>query len=175
MTKEKSYDRVKSVLLIYGALLALAMLWLVTIFAAPALAAEGQPAAAALLYRSLSAICHQIPGRSFQYHGHPLAVCSRCTGMYAGFLLGLLVLPLFRALKDPRFPPREFLLLSAVPVSVDFLLGLAGLWQNTFFSRTLTGALFGFATAFYFFPGFVATFSEYRSQNRVRKNAVWNQ
>lgn len=165
----------KFVLLIYGAILALATLWLGVIFAAPALAAEGQPAAAAFLYRSLSGICHQIPGRSFHFHGHPLAVCSRCTGLYAGFLLGLLALPLFRSLKETQFPRREFLLFAAVPVSVDFALGFLGLWQNTFFSRTLTGALFGFATAFYLLPGFVATFIEYRSRDRVRKKAVWNQ
>ena len=44
-----------------------------------------------------------------------------------------------------RWPPRRPLL--------DFALGLAGVWENTHLSRSLTGALLGLAASFYVVPG----------------------
>lgn len=36
--------------------------------------------------------CHQKSDRSFFYHGWQFPVCARCTGLYLGYLLGLLLL-----------------------------------------------------------------------------------
>jgi len=44
------------------------------------------------LYVFFSAICHQLPARSWHIHGELLAVCIRCTAIYYGFLAGLLIL-----------------------------------------------------------------------------------
>src|SRR6056297_1218175 len=41
-------------------------------------------------------LCHQLPGRSFEVGGVPLAVCHRCVGIYAGLLGGVLSLPVIR-------------------------------------------------------------------------------
>jgi len=35
------------------------------------------------------AICHRIPGRSFEAFGRPLPLCARCTGIYLGVMTGL--------------------------------------------------------------------------------------
>src|SRR5687768_17707700 len=37
------------------------------------------------IYGGFAVVCHQLPERSYFIFGHKLAVCSRCTGLYAGF------------------------------------------------------------------------------------------
>ena len=54
-------------------------------------------------------------------------------------------------------PARRWLLLAALPTSVDFLLGVTGLWANTHTSRALTGALVGAVAALYVVPGLNAS------------------
>lgn len=44
------------------------------------------------IYLLFSAVCHQLPARSWHVHGEPLAACIRCTSIYFGFLAGLLTL-----------------------------------------------------------------------------------
>ena len=36
-------------------------------------------------------VCHQLPHRSFHISGVPMPVCARCTGLYVGSLVGLLL------------------------------------------------------------------------------------
>jgi uncharacterized membrane protein len=137
----------------YAALVALALLWLALIVAAPYFAHARRPLAAFALYRGFAAVCHQLPERSFFAFGFPLAVCARCAGIYAGFLAGLCAYPLARRLGDTSFPPRRWLIVAALPACVDFAGGLAGLFVNTHASRSLTGAAVGLAAAFYVVPG----------------------
>jgi uncharacterized membrane protein len=138
---------------VYAALLALALLWLALIVAAPYFAHERRPLTALVIYRSFAAVCHQMAGRSFHAFGFPLAVCARCAGIYAGFFAGLCVYPLARGLGDTSFPPRRWLIVAALPALVDFAGGLSGLFVNTHASRSLTGAAVGAAAAFYVLPG----------------------
>ena len=57
---------------------------------APWLAAE--PPMAALLLRSFfSRLCHQDSTRSFQLEGAPVAVCTRCLGIYLGVAFGTIL------------------------------------------------------------------------------------
>src|SRR6185295_19740317 len=63
----------------------LVTLWFCSlILAAPLAQASGHDRAADALYRSFGILCHQLPERSFFIDGYKLAVCSRCTGIYAG-------------------------------------------------------------------------------------------
>src|SRR5262249_35938618 len=156
-------------LIVYAGLLAITTLWLALIFAAPWLLAQGQFIPAAIIYRGFSSMCHQISDRSFGFYGHQLGVCSRCTGIYAGFALGLIFYPVLRSLKETTFPARSFLVFAIIPMAIDFALGYLGLWANTFFSRTLTGLIFGSIVAFYILPGFVSAFSGSQSNNQTHK------
>lgn len=122
---------------------------------APLARAGGWPLVAELFYRSFHLACHQMPERALQLAGHPLAVCARCTGLYAGALAGLLVYPLARSLRRTDAPWRGWLLLAGVPTSVDFLLGVTGLWENTPASRFSTALVLGAVAAFYISPGAV--------------------
>src|SRR6185503_9822080 len=72
---------------------------------APVAAASGHSEIAEGIYRDFGIFCHQRPDRSYFIEGHKLAVCSRCTGLYAGFALTLLLYPLIRSLRNNVTPP----------------------------------------------------------------------
>ena len=105
------------------------------------------------IYRGFAGVCHQLPARSYFIAGHKLAVCSRCTGLYAGFALTLLLYPLLRPIQTIDWPPPVWLVLSAVPMAIDFGLTFLGIWENTHTSRLLTGLLLGSVSVFYVMPG----------------------
>lgn len=142
--------------IIYCGLIALTAAWLLGLAAAPWLMAGGHPLPAVILYRGFSVICHQLPDRSFQYHSLPFGVCARCTGIYAGFLVGLLVYPLWRSLLETEPPPVKLLVAAALPMFVDFGGDLVGLFVNNHLSRTLTGAIAGTVVAWFLLPALVA-------------------
>ncbi len=153
--------------IVYAALLALSISWMALILAAPWLMAERRFLASAFIYRVFSAVCHQAPERSFYFHGYPMGVCSRCAGVYGGFIAGLLLYPFLRELREGGFPPRWILISAAVPALIDFAGGILGLFANTFLSRTLTGAMFGAVAAFYVTPGLVSALSDWRAIKQI--------
>jgi uncharacterized membrane protein len=125
------------------------------IVVAPVAAVSGHSDFARGIYGAFATLCHQLPERSYFIDGHQFAVCSRCTGIYAGFALTLLLYPLIRSLKNPIMPRPSWLLLAALPLAIDFAVNFAGFWQNTHTSRLLTGALLGSAVVFYVMPGII--------------------
>jgi uncharacterized membrane protein len=125
------------------------------IVVAPVAAASGHGDVARGIYGAFATLCHQLPERSYFIDGHQLAVCSRCTGIYAGFAFTLLLYPLIRSLKDVAMPRPSWLLLAALPLAIDFGVNFSGFWQNTHTSRLLTGAFLGSAVVFYVMPGII--------------------
>ena len=125
------------------------------IVVAPLAAASGHSDVARGIYGAFATLCHQLPERSYFVDGHQLAVCSRCTGIYAGFALTLLLYPLIRSLKNPVMPRPSWLLLAALPLAIDVGVNFSGFWQNTHTSRLLTGAILGSAVVFYVMPGII--------------------
>src|SRR6185503_13283173 len=85
---------------------------------APLAAAGGHVEVAQVIYRAFAALCHQRPDRSYFIDGHKLAVCSRCTGIYAGFVFTLLLYPLIRSLRTTTTPLPRWLLLATVPLGI---------------------------------------------------------
>jgi uncharacterized membrane protein len=148
-------------MIVYAALMTLSILWIALILAAPWLMVKRHFLASAAVYQGLSVVCHQAPERSFYFHGHPMGVCSRCVSIYAGFIIGLSLYPFARDLREDRFPPRWILIAAAVPMVIDFTIGILGLFANTFLSRALTGLLFGAVAAFYITPGFISTLNDW--------------
>jgi uncharacterized membrane protein len=123
------------------------------IAAAPLAVASGHSEIATGIYRAFGTICHQRADRSFFIDGHKLAVCSRCTGIYGGFMFTLLVYPLVRSLRNTSTPARKWLVLAALPLAIDFSLTFFGIWENTHTSRLLTGLFLGSVSVFYVMPG----------------------
>jgi uncharacterized membrane protein len=125
------------------------------ILGAPIALSSGHPFLAQTIYHSFSFLCHQIPERSFFIGEHQFAVCARCTGLYTGFMVGVLSYPLVRSLRHAEAPDRKWLFIAAAPLAIDFALGLFGIWKNTHFSRFATGALLGAVAVLYVMPGLV--------------------
>jgi uncharacterized membrane protein len=143
---------------VYLFLLLVSLVWLLAIVAAPYLLANEHLTSSLILYQFFSTICHQLPDRTFHVLGHPLGVCSRCTGIYGGFLVGLLLYPLLRDVRNGRFPARWWLIAATIPIILDFAAGFTNISANTFSSRTATGLVFGSVAAFFILPGFIAVF-----------------
>jgi uncharacterized membrane protein len=123
------------------------------IIGAPLTLSAGHPFWALTIYRTFSYVCHQMPERSFFIAGHQFAVCSRCTGLYAGFAAATVVYPLFRSLRQTEAPARKWLFIAAAPLAIDFAIGYLDIWNNTHSSRFATGALLGAVAVFYVMPG----------------------
>src|SRR5262245_26105987 len=143
---------------VYLALLIISSTWLGLIFAAPWLFSERHPMAAIIIYQGFSAVCHQQIERSYLFNGLPLGVCARCTGIYFGFLAGLLLFPVVNGLKSVIIPKRRWLVIASIPLLIDFGVGVIGLIPNNFISRTATGLLFGAVLAFYLLPGLISAY-----------------
>lgn len=95
-------------------------------------------------------VCHQMPSRSPHIGGVPIAICDRCSGIYLGLVLGVAVTGWGRSLWTALGQHSRYLLLgSLVPLGVDWIAPVLGLWQNGPISRGLTGLLFGVVTASY--------------------------
>jgi len=123
------------------------------IVGAPLALAAGHGRLAATIYQTFSHLCHQLPERSFFIEGHPLAVCARCTGIYAGFAVAAVLYPLARSLMQIEAPARKWLFIAAAPLAIDFTIEFSGVWHNTHSSRLSTGAVLGAVTVFYIMPG----------------------
>jgi uncharacterized membrane protein len=123
------------------------------IIGAPLALDAGHPFWGLTIYQAFSYVCHQIPERSFFVAGHKFAVCSRCTGLYAGFAVATLVYPVVKSLRQTEAPARKWLFIAAAPLAIDFSIGYLGIWDNTHFSRFTTGALLGAVSVFYVMPG----------------------
>src|SRR5688572_13565054 len=106
---------------------AFVVLWTALIVAAPLISAAGMSGSSPI-YTFFSYICHQMPERSLHLAGHSMAVCSRCFGVYAGLMAGMLVYPLWRPISEIEPIPRFWLFLSLVPISIDWSLTIFGIW-----------------------------------------------
>ncbi|MEL7835265.1 DUF2085 domain-containing protein [Fodinibius sp. Rm-B-1B1-1] len=102
-------------------------------------------------HQAFNSLCHQMVDRSFWINGQPMAVCSRCIGIYGGFAMGWMVLPVLSYYQVKGIASIQkivvlVLLLNIVDASGDFL----DLWKNTLTSRLILGSLLGGSTAMIF-------------------------
>ena len=117
-------------------LLAACVCWLGFVFAPPFVSDPD------LLRWLLHPGCHQIPGRSFHLLGEPIAVCHRCTGLYVGFTLGVLLWPWIPGLATKLTTNPRWVGLFFVPLLVDWAVTV-----NTPASRFATGVVASFPVA----------------------------
>lgn len=94
-------------------------------------------------------LCHQLPERSLFAGGLQLPVCARDTGIYAGFVLSLIVISLTGRGRRPSELSRPWLLfVGAVffgAMVVDGVTSYAGWRETTNDFRLITGLLAGYA------------------------------
>lgn len=145
----------------------------------PVLMAAGHTSVARLIYALFVPLCHQLPERSFflfgpqatytldelerligsnvplRYIGSPalgykMAVCQRDIVVYVTALLAGLAFALFRRRLRP-LSVRAFVLFC-IPMAIDGLGQLLALWDSTWWSRVVSGALFGVACVWLAYP-----------------------
>ena len=122
---------------------------------APLAAASHHDQFALTLYHAFGLLCHQLPERSFFILGNKFAVCSRCTGVYLGFVVTLALYPLLKSLRRTDLPARKWLIAASLPLLLDFSVTFFGVWENTHTTRFLTGMLLGSVMVFYVMPGII--------------------
>ena len=114
-----------------------------------------------VLMTAFSHVCHQLPARSMHIEGVSVAVCHRCLGAYAGFVLGGV---LFAGLKGwwpvPVRKTAYLLAAAVVPGVLDWSGDVAGLWTNTPTSRMITGAIFGIVAGYILMLSVVESFGD---------------
>lgn len=140
---------------VWWIILLVALMWLLSIIAAPLARSGGEEAIASPIFTLFGFICHQIPDRSPHLAGEPFAVCSRCFGIYFGLLFGVAIYPAWRAVYSIEPPRRIWLFAALIPVAVDASLTIFGIWENTHISRFVTGLILGFACATFIMPAIV--------------------
>ena len=90
--------------------------------------------------------CHQMPERSFFYKGYQFPVCARCTGLMAGYLLGIFVYFLkiinwkLKGKKEKGIWEKETML-KFFQVNRDIFLRTFAWWRLlcSYFSRSFAG------------------------------------
>lgn len=93
------------------------------------------------------ALCHGIPQRCLELWHVPMPICARCTAIYGGLMVGILlflVLPRIQA-----HLARKILLIAAVPMFIDGITQVAALRESTNLLRIETGLVAGMAFAFW--------------------------
>jgi len=158
----------KSHIRIYGLAAVLLSLWCIGIISVPLLKQSGWMQTADVLYSFFSRVCHQDDARSFHIDGEKIGVCIRCSGIYFGFLIGLISLPLSHILRRKNFPAVGFFFFAVIPMAVDVVLNTAGIHSCTPVTRTVTGALFGISMAWFIFPIFIEACVQLFTRNNIR-------
>ena len=121
------------------------------IFLAPILQTRW-PVLSTFIYALYAPLCHQQRSRSFYLAGQQLAVCSRCSGIYAGFFLCALFYPLYwKKLKNWLEQRPLLMVFSALPMVIDFSINILGLWNSPLFIKSLTGFIWSSFLPFYWF------------------------
>jgi len=106
---------------VYLFVLLFAIVWNFLVLSPVILVRLGLNDVADLVYLFFKPICHQIDSRSFYIYGVKLAVCSRCSLIYLGALLGS-VISWFVYEENLLKKSNFFLVLALIPSLVEFLL-----------------------------------------------------
>ena len=142
---------------IYALTLTGILVWLTSLGLAPYFRSRGIRLNS-LIYSAFAPTCHQIPSRSFHICGFPLAVCGRCTGIYVGFLAGMLAVPLLKAIGRTRPPTILPLIVWTFPLAADAAANFFGIWSSGIWLRFGVGFLWGTILPFYLLAGLNSLF-----------------
>lgn len=160
----KPYQRV-----IYGVILAIAIIWCAGILLAPLWAETGgiTGTISDFFYGFYAKSCHQIADRSYFLGVHAFGVCSRCTAIYFAFLAGVIIYPFVRRLSDIDLPSLFYLFIGVGALLIDVGLDLMDIHKNTFITRDISGFIIGVVLPFYIIPGTIRVFYEFFTPQNV--------
>ncbi len=93
------------------------------------------------IYNSGDRLCHQIAERSFFINGNQMPFCARCTAIWLGLAIGLGFMVFYKIQLDEKF--LFAIIICLVPIGIDGVGQLFGLWESTNIVRLITGLLAG--------------------------------
>jgi len=123
-------------------------------------------------------ICHQAAERTIQFGDNLLPLCARCTGIYLGFLIGVVYQFIFWQTRLKELPSLKILLASAlllVFLIMDSSGSFLNLWTSSNLMTLTLGLLGGSSIALLLFPVF--NFSLFKSSKKdtgIRKIAEYS-
>jgi len=124
-------------------------------------------------HEAFSNLCHQNPARSFWINGQPMAVCSRCLGIYAGFGIGWLTLPLYAIANMAEKWNFKKGAMAIVLINIFDIVGnILGFWENTLVSRLALGCMMGMSAALIFSGDFFKTIIKSKGNHYGRVTAT---
>jgi len=142
----------------YLTVLAVLIVWNALIMLTPFLEPSGLKSG---LYSFFGYFCHQSPSRSVTpyevtfgivQNSYTFPVCTRDLTFYLFFLLGAIAFPLTGKADTRDMPDLWLLVFAAVPMAIDGGTQLLGWRESTNTLRFITGAIIGFACAYYLIP-----------------------
>ncbi len=107
--------------------------------------------------RWFSMLCHQDPARSYHIAGVCLPVCTRCTGLYIGFLVAWTLWRLVPRERRDRPVSNLVLFAGIAPLCMDGLLNLSAIINSPDHFRFMTGLVFGAVAARSLWPALLET------------------
>lgn len=99
-----------------------------------------------------SIVCHQQSGKLFHYFGYSTLVCSRCTGIYFGGLISIILI-IFNFKTDIS---TKILVSASIPLLIDVTLTTFGVYNYSNNFALMTGLLLG-SFGFFYIHGSIVT------------------
>jgi uncharacterized membrane protein len=96
-------------------------------------------------YRVFYGICHQLQDRSFHINNIPMAVNTRCFGIFSGLMAAWIMVPYLANLTKNKKWPGYLLSISVMVHIIDFAAGQLSIWNSSNFSRFFLGIFLGIA------------------------------
>lgn len=112
------------------------------------------------------AVCHRIDGRSFHLGDRQMPMCVRCSGMYLGAGVGLLLQALRKGRRGAYAPARVWVVYAALTAAfgvdglnsyLHLIPGAPGAYEPQHWLRLLTGSGMGLVMAGVIYPSFHQT------------------
>ncbi len=121
---------------------------------------------ARFFYNAGDANCHQHASRSFFLNGNQMPFCTRCTAIFLGLVLGVLIM-MFLDIELNIL----WIILGLVPIGLDGGMQLVTNYESTNGIRFVTGLLAGIVTgiALGFIVSELGTIAVYRKKGKLKK------
>ncbi|UCH72376.1 MAG: DUF2085 domain-containing protein [Thermoplasmatales archaeon] len=94
-----------------------------------------------LIYGWGDRLCHQKVERSIHINGNQMPFCSRCTAIWVGLVIGIGFMIFYKLKLDEKIV--ILMLIGIVPLGLDGIGQLAGIWESNNFIRLITGLMMG--------------------------------
>lgn len=120
-----------------------------------------------LVQAIFSHLCHQEAGRCWAPGGAALALCQRCTGVYAGAALGICMVPIMRFKPEKQPLLLHFLfIIQMIPFGMHWI-------PHGALMRMLTGQLFIYGVIYFLVANISTQMGLIREDMTPRKYYLW--